>query len=577
MYCVTNSDNHIIAASGDFIEEVGAKDVHEAALAFIGSEINIDREKGSMFFEYTQKLYSYTQTDIESVMGDLVLYSITPLTQERHPSDSLPSVADRDIEKNHADSDMSIIKAETGQELPADDDISLDDILSIGDEESDSKAVQDEESDSKAVRDEESSSESVADDDISPLDAFGTFESEEERSGSADDNISLDDILSIGDDGSDSKAVRDEESSSESVADDGILSLGDETTDQSAGEAEHKKNYFNEISIESFDLEANAEKLHLETDEYRQLLKDFVNDAQIMKEDLGDEDRNHINLAASILKDALLLLRLSPLDKSIDQIINLEKDERKSALDAFYEMLENLTAEHVETRQTEISAASVKKEETDIEMPEIVDDITATEEPVHEEKVPAESKEEEILDIVDTDTENDLDSEETYGDHSREEETLEEETLEDEIEVRETDKTQETETVIDSAAVEDILKGVEAIPVEFSAHIAAEELSLPEDLVLEFISDFAQQSHDNIPVLIQAYKDGDLDKLQKTAHMLKGAASNLRIEPMVGNLKDLQFDDDISNAPERIRMFAGQLISLDKYLKHKQMNVGKEE
>jgi hypothetical protein len=52
--------------------------------------------------------------------------------------------------------------------------------------------------------------------------------------------------------------------------------------------------------------------------------------------------------------------------------------------------------------------------------------------------------------------------------------------------------------------------------------------------------------------------------------MLKGAASNLRIEAMVDNLYDLQFDNDIERAPQRIRLFAGQLMSLDKYLE--QMN-----
>ncbi len=49
--------------------------------------------------------------------------------------------------------------------------------------------------------------------------------------------------------------------------------------------------------------------------------------------------------------------------------------------------------------------------------------------------------------------------------------------------------------------------------------------------------------------------------------MLKGAASNLRIDPMVQNLYDLQFDNDLSRAPRRIKLFAGQLISLDQYLK----------
>jgi hypothetical protein len=119
---------------------------------------------------------------------------------------------------------------------------------------------------------------------------------------------------------------------------------------------------------------------------------------------------------------------------------------------------------------------------------------------------------------------------------------------------------------VEVLSVEEFLKDVKMIPIEFSIKLAADELNLPDDLVLEFVNDFSNQGHENIPELIDAYQQGDLDRLQKIAHMLKGAASNLRIEPMVQNLYDLQFDNDLSRAPERIKLFAGQLMSLDKYL-----------
>ncbi len=102
-----------------------------------------------------------------------------------------------------------------------------------------------------------------------------------------------------------------------------------------------------------------------------------------------------------------------------------------------------------------------------------------------------------------------------------------------------TPKVEETEVVEDnksgssSISVNEFLKDVRMIPIEFSIKLAADELNLPEDLVLEFVNDFSNQGHEYIPELIDAYQNGDLDKLQKTAHMLKGAASNLRIEPMV--------------------------------------------
>jgi HPt (histidine-containing phosphotransfer) domain-containing protein len=126
------------------------------------------------------------------------------------------------------------------------------------------------------------------------------------------------------------------------------------------------------------------------------------------------------------------------------------------------------------------------------------------------------------------------------------------------------------EAISSRLTAEDILRDIKPIPIEFSLHIASEELSLPEDLVLEFINDFAQQAHENLPILIEEYRNDELDKLQKTAHMLKGAASNLRVEQMVNNLYELQYDNNIENAPQRIRLFAGQLMGLDNYLQ--QMN-----
>ena len=124
------------------------------------------------------------------------------------------------------------------------------------------------------------------------------------------------------------------------------------------------------------------------------------------------------------------------------------------------------------------------------------------------------------------------------------------------------EKTQET-----IQSDEEFLGDIKPIPFEFSLHIASKELNLPEDLVLEFINDFSKQGHENLPILIKNYKDGDLDELEKTAHLLKGAASNLRIEGMVDNLYQLQVADNLEKVPAMIRKFAGQLMALDNILK----------
>jgi HPt (histidine-containing phosphotransfer) domain-containing protein len=245
-------------------------------------------------------------------------------------------------------------------------------------------------------------------------------------------------------------------------------------------------------------IEENASQLHLSMDEYRELLKDFISNARIMRKELESGDPEKVQLTLSILKDSITLLRLFPLDKELETAVRLKDEEKSRMLGRFYKTLDGLII------QSEKSGETSGERKTTVS--------------------PAES----------------------------------------------TMQKNETQTT----PIESLLEDVEPVPIQFSIHFAAEELNLPEDLVLEFINDFASQGREYLPRLIEASKNRDLDQVQKTAHMLKGAASNLRIEPMVKNLKDLQFDNDIDKAADRIRIFAGQLISLEKYLK--QINPPKE-
>lgn len=106
------------------------------------------------------------------------------------------------------------------------------------------------------------------------------------------------------------------------------------------------------------------------------------------------------------------------------------------------------------------------------------------------------------------------------------------------------------------------LANVEAIPFDFSTKAASDELGLPEALVREFVSDFVIQAEENIAVFHEAQHLGDIDTIQKTAHLLKGAASNLRIDPLADTLKELQFNEEIQKVPDIFKRFVGQLKSL---------------
>jgi len=106
------------------------------------------------------------------------------------------------------------------------------------------------------------------------------------------------------------------------------------------------------------------------------------------------------------------------------------------------------------------------------------------------------------------------------------------------------------------------LDSVEPIPFDFSTKAASDELGLPEALVQEFVSDFVKQAEENITVFQDAQQKGDIDTIQKTAHLLKGAASNLRIDPLAETLKALQYNEDPQKVPDLFTQFIGQLKSL---------------
>ena len=106
------------------------------------------------------------------------------------------------------------------------------------------------------------------------------------------------------------------------------------------------------------------------------------------------------------------------------------------------------------------------------------------------------------------------------------------------------------------------LDAIEPIPFDFSTQAASDELGLPEALVREFVSDFVKQAEENISVFQEAQQKGDIDTIQKTAHLLKGAASNLRIDPLAETLKSLQYNEDPQKLPELFTQFVGQLKSL---------------
>ena len=107
------------------------------------------------------------------------------------------------------------------------------------------------------------------------------------------------------------------------------------------------------------------------------------------------------------------------------------------------------------------------------------------------------------------------------------------------------------------------LDDVKPIHFDFQLKQAAEELSLPVELIEEFVIDFIAQAHTETKNILEAYEKGDLDTIQRIGHLLKGASSNLRIKPLSDTLYEIQFCKDSSKMEHLIKQYWGHFLSLE--------------
>jgi HPt (histidine-containing phosphotransfer) domain-containing protein len=111
------------------------------------------------------------------------------------------------------------------------------------------------------------------------------------------------------------------------------------------------------------------------------------------------------------------------------------------------------------------------------------------------------------------------------------------------------------------------LSDIKPVHFDFQLEEAAKDLSLPVELIEEFVHDFIKQAHEETQKMIEAYEKGDLETVQKIGHLLKGTSSNLRINPLADTLYEIQFNDDIDRVPELVKHYWAHFLSLENQIK----------
>ena len=115
---------------------------------------------------------------------------------------------------------------------------------------------------------------------------------------------------------------------------------------------------------------------------------------------------------------------------------------------------------------------------------------------------------------------------------------------------------------------DELLKVIKQESVAFDPQRAASDLNLPKTLIIEFVNDFVKQSKEHLGQLVNAFKNDDIKTLQTTAHMLKGAASNLRLDTIADNLFKIQKENSVDRSGELIKEFVAKLKGLESEVKN---------
>ncbi|MFK5976184.1 MAG: Hpt domain-containing protein [Sulfurovum sp.] len=107
------------------------------------------------------------------------------------------------------------------------------------------------------------------------------------------------------------------------------------------------------------------------------------------------------------------------------------------------------------------------------------------------------------------------------------------------------------------------LSDIKPIHFDFQLEEAANDLSLPVELIEEFVNDFIDQAREETEKMLTCYEEGDLDAIQKIGHLLKGTSSNLRIKPLADTLYKIQFCEDSNHLEHFIKDYWGHFLSFE--------------
>lgn len=270
--------------------------------------------------------------------------------------------------------------------------------------------------------------------------------------------------------------------------------------------ADSSKLYYKliQMQVDGVNLEQNAKNLSIDLDSYKMLLGNYLDELDNYREDL----ENRSDSTISMLEDASELLSLTPVSKKLKELRDANSDHSSILRDVT--LFESLLREKLVDKSA-IESISEKK----------------------------------VIDEKSSETEEKLVSTEALKEAEVAEEIL------------------PAQEVIDITSAQSLLEKIESKDVSFDPHHASNDLNLPVSLILEFVDDFIAQAKEHLSQMVKAYKEKDIKTMQTTAHMLKGAASNLRLDSVSETLFSLQKLQSMDKSEELLKEFVSKLKGLE--------------
>ena len=248
------------------------------------------------------------------------------------------------------------------------------------------------------------------------------------------------------------------------------------------------------------DIETISQEIGISQEDYNLFLDEYIDAAINLEEDLQCDETEKRSNAIETLSHLGEVLRLPVIGEVIANIASASADTQKTMITSFYSTLSRLTTQ---------ASSQEEAPQEEVSM-ELLDTVTLTEEP--------------------------------------------------ELSV---DNTAPKAIVNDNSFGTIDLDNVTPVHFDFQLEEAANDLSLPVELIEEFVNDFIGQGHIETKKMLEAYEKGDLDTIQKIGHLLKGTSSNLRINALSDTLYQIQFCEDSSNLEALIKDYWGHFLSFE--------------